>query len=67
MATWHLPTALESAVTLRRLNPSGLAVGHGRVLEDPLAQMDKAIAEARAKIGSQERASQPGDAQTRAD
>ncbi|MGH2542777.1 MAG: MBL fold metallo-hydrolase, partial [Ardenticatenaceae bacterium] len=29
MATWHLPTALESAVALRRLAPTRLAAGHG--------------------------------------
>lgn len=46
MATWHLPTALESAMALRQLDPSRLAVGHGRVLDDPGRLMDKAIAEA---------------------
>jgi glyoxylase-like metal-dependent hydrolase (beta-lactamase superfamily II) len=53
MATWHLPTAVESARALRDLNPSRLAVGHGRVLENPVAEMDKAIREAEAKIGVQ--------------
>lgn len=43
MATWHLPTALATARELRALEPSRLAVGHGRVLENPLAQMDEAI------------------------
>lgn len=46
MATWHLPTALESAVALRSLQPSRLAVGHGKVLERPDAEMDEAIAKA---------------------
>jgi glyoxylase-like metal-dependent hydrolase (beta-lactamase superfamily II) len=46
LATWHKPTALQSARALRALNPSRLAVGHGRVLEPPLAAMDKAIAAA---------------------
>lgn len=50
MATWHLPTALATAVTLRNLNPTRLAVGHGRVLENPAASMDKAIREAEAKV-----------------
>jgi glyoxylase-like metal-dependent hydrolase (beta-lactamase superfamily II) len=50
MATWHLPTALETAVTLRDLKPTRLAVGHGRVLENPAAEMDKAIQEAEAKV-----------------
>ena len=46
LATWHKPTALESARTLRALEPSRLAVGHGRVLEAPAAAMDGAIAAA---------------------
>lgn len=43
MATWHLPTALATAVSLRALNPTQLIVGHGRVLANPLAPMDEAI------------------------
>lgn len=50
MATWHLPTALASAKALRQLEPARLAVGHGPVLADPLAKMDKAIATAGAKV-----------------
>ena len=49
MATWHLPTALATAQTLRALNPSRLAVGHGKVLENPADEMDKAVQEAAAK------------------
>lgn len=49
MATWHLPTALQSARALRALAPSRLAVGHGPVLEAPLAAMDQAIAAAARK------------------
>lgn len=56
MATWHLPTALETAVTLRALNPSRLAVGHGRVLANPAAEMDQAIREAEAKVYGQTQA-----------
>ena len=56
MATWHLPTALETAVTLLDLNPTRLAVGHGRVLENPAAEMDKAIQEAEAKVHAQAQA-----------
>jgi glyoxylase-like metal-dependent hydrolase (beta-lactamase superfamily II) len=44
MATWHKPTALASARTLRALEPRLLAVGHGVMLPDPLAEMDRAIA-----------------------
>jgi glyoxylase-like metal-dependent hydrolase (beta-lactamase superfamily II) len=50
MATWHLPTALDSAQALRPLQPARLAVGHGPVLENPLAQMDAAIATAAARV-----------------
>jgi len=53
MATWHLPTALETAVFLRNLNPIRLAVGHGRVLENPVSQMEQAIQEAEAKVHAQ--------------
>jgi glyoxylase-like metal-dependent hydrolase (beta-lactamase superfamily II) len=44
--TWHRPTALESARALRALDPARLAPGHGKVVEDPLAAMDRAIARA---------------------
>jgi glyoxylase-like metal-dependent hydrolase (beta-lactamase superfamily II) len=50
MATWHLPTALKSAVALRQLKPARLAVGHGRVLENPLPLMDEAIRTAENKV-----------------
>jgi glyoxylase-like metal-dependent hydrolase (beta-lactamase superfamily II) len=43
---WHKPTALESARRLRGLDPSRLAVGHGRVLDSPAGAMDRAIADA---------------------
>jgi glyoxylase-like metal-dependent hydrolase (beta-lactamase superfamily II) len=43
LATWHKPTALNSAKHLRQLRPSHLAVGHGNVLVDPLDAMDAAI------------------------
>jgi glyoxylase-like metal-dependent hydrolase (beta-lactamase superfamily II) len=46
LATWHKPTALDSAIALRGLNPSRLAVGHGRVLESPERELDSAIADA---------------------
>lgn len=44
LATWHKASALESARKLRALEPTRLAVGHGRVLEQPTAAMDRAIA-----------------------
>ncbi|HSM57351.1 MAG TPA: MBL fold metallo-hydrolase [Candidatus Sulfomarinibacteraceae bacterium] len=49
-ATWHLPTALESAQDLRALNPTRLAVGHGRLLENPAEAMDRALAAAEAAL-----------------
>ena len=44
MATWDRPSALTSARLLRSLDPTRLAVGHGEVLEQPVAAMDRAIA-----------------------
>ena len=46
MATWHRPTALETAKALRALDPKRLAPGHGKVVESPAAAMDAAIAKA---------------------
>lgn len=46
LVTWHGPTAVKSARNLRALEPSRLAVGHGKLLEDPLDEMDRAIAAA---------------------
>jgi glyoxylase-like metal-dependent hydrolase (beta-lactamase superfamily II) len=43
-ACWHKPTALESAKALRALEPSRLAPGHGKIVSQPLAAMDRAIA-----------------------
>jgi len=44
MATWHRPTALETARAMRALDPARLAPGHGGVVEAPGAAMDRAIA-----------------------
>ena len=46
VATWHRPTALESARALRALDPARLAVGHGPTVDAPGVAMDKAIAKA---------------------
>ncbi len=46
IATWDKPTAFASARALRPLNPRALAPGHGKVIEDPGAAMDAAIAKA---------------------
>jgi glyoxylase-like metal-dependent hydrolase (beta-lactamase superfamily II) len=53
MATWHLPTALATAVALHHLNPTRLAVGHGHILENPAAEMEKAIQAAEARVHAQ--------------
>jgi glyoxylase-like metal-dependent hydrolase (beta-lactamase superfamily II) len=42
---WHAPSANDSARRLRDLEPSRLATGHGKVVEDPLPAMDHALAE----------------------
>jgi glyoxylase-like metal-dependent hydrolase (beta-lactamase superfamily II) len=47
MATWNKQAALASAVALRGLQPSLLAVGHGNALREPFAAMDGAIETAR--------------------
>jgi len=44
MSTWHKPTCLESARKLRTFAPTWMAVGHGRLLKQPLTAMDRAIA-----------------------
>jgi glyoxylase-like metal-dependent hydrolase (beta-lactamase superfamily II) len=43
MATWHKGLALSSARTLLKLQPTVLAVGHGRMLSKPRSQMEQAI------------------------
>ncbi len=48
--TWHPPTALQTARNLAALKPSRLAVGHGAVIENPVAAMQGAIAEAARRI-----------------
>ncbi|GAA4005812.1 MBL fold metallo-hydrolase [Deinococcus rubellus] len=46
LATWDAHLAAESAARLTELNPSRLAVGHGRVLEQPAEAMRKVVREA---------------------
>jgi len=45
-ATWHKPTALATAQKLYNLQPTRLAVGHGKVLEEPAVPLAQAIANA---------------------
>ncbi|WNR44461.1 MBL fold metallo-hydrolase [Paenibacillus roseipurpureus] len=50
MATWSKEASLASARKMKQLEPSLLAVGHGRMIEHPAAIMDAAIEEATAKF-----------------
>jgi hypothetical protein len=50
MATWHKPTGIRSAEQLLQLNPTRLATGHGKVLDNPVLAMEQAIAEARRHV-----------------
>ena len=43
MFTWDKRLALESARLLRDLNPTCLAPGHGKVVQLPLAKIDRAL------------------------
>ena len=52
IATWDKALDLESARTLRALEPALLAVGHGPALRDPAAAMDRAIEKAQRAAGS---------------
>jgi len=58
LATWHKPTALHSGEVLRDLQPSRLAVGHGRTLENPIPAMARAITEAKRHLGNSDHAAQ---------
>lgn len=50
MATWDKQSALESAIKLRKYNPTLLAAGHGNMLSEPETFMDLAISEAAKNI-----------------
>jgi glyoxylase-like metal-dependent hydrolase (beta-lactamase superfamily II) len=49
-ATWDGEQVLASARTVRTLEPSVMVVGHGPVVRDPVAQIDKALALAGAPV-----------------
>jgi glyoxylase-like metal-dependent hydrolase (beta-lactamase superfamily II) len=51
-ATWHKTTALASARKLRDLNPTLLAAGHGRMIDQPVQAMDRAIQEAEQNLAA---------------
>ncbi len=50
LATWSKEISLQSAQLLLNLKPSLLAIGHGPMLTDPIAPMQKAIAQATRKL-----------------
>lgn len=51
-ATWHAPTALESAKKLIALKPTRLATGHGVVLEQPTSAMQRVTEAFEKKVGT---------------
>ena len=53
--TWDAGLAYESAVRLRELKPSRLAMGHGPVVESPGPAMDRAIEIAGRRLGERAR------------
>jgi len=55
LATWHKGLALESARKLLALQPSLLAVGHGRVIINPVAEMEQAIRVMEQSLAKEER------------
>jgi glyoxylase-like metal-dependent hydrolase (beta-lactamase superfamily II) len=50
MATWCKETAIISAETIKSHNPSLLAVGHGKMLENPLNEINQAIESAKQTV-----------------
>ncbi|MBD2866438.1 MBL fold metallo-hydrolase [Paenibacillus oceani] len=50
LATWNKQAALDSTRKLAALSPALLAVGHGRMLREPLADINRAIAKAETKL-----------------
>ncbi|WP_308722980.1 MBL fold metallo-hydrolase [Paenibacillus polysaccharolyticus] len=50
LATWNREAALASGMRLAELEPSVLAVGHGRMLRQPAAAMRAAVADAQQRL-----------------
>ena len=55
LATWHKGLALQSARKLLAVQPSVLAVGHGRMLEDPQVAMERAMDVMEQSLAKEER------------
>ena len=52
MATWSKEISLQSTEKLREYEPSLLAAGHGKMINDPVAFIELAIKEAKRNIES---------------
>ncbi|WP_416828479.1 MBL fold metallo-hydrolase [Ectobacillus polymachus] len=52
-ATWNFEVAIESAKKLVQKNPKLLAVGHGKMLAEPIQQMETAISAAIKRLEAQ--------------
>jgi glyoxylase-like metal-dependent hydrolase (beta-lactamase superfamily II) len=50
MSTWDRATANRTAATLRTLDPAALAAGHGPVVSNPAAAIDRALARVGAAV-----------------
>jgi glyoxylase-like metal-dependent hydrolase (beta-lactamase superfamily II) len=50
MSTWDRTTANRTAAMLRTLDPAALAAGHGPVVSDPTAAIDRALAKVGADV-----------------
>jgi glyoxylase-like metal-dependent hydrolase (beta-lactamase superfamily II) len=55
LATWHKGLALQSARKLLAVQPSILTVGHGRMLENPQAAMERAMHVMEQSLAKEER------------
>jgi glyoxylase-like metal-dependent hydrolase (beta-lactamase superfamily II) len=51
-ATWKGDLVVQSAQTVRALEPSVMVVGHGPVVREPIARLDKALALAKATVAA---------------
>ncbi|MGB6406297.1 MAG: MBL fold metallo-hydrolase [Planococcus donghaensis] len=49
LATWNKKIALESAIKIKNLQPQLLAVGHGKMMANPLQALELAISESEKK------------------
>gem|GEM_PF-4781869 len=55
LATWSFDTALQSAIRIRKYNPTLLAAGHGDLLYSPCQAIDNAIKQAEINLNRKEK------------